>query len=93
MKKLMSKLSMGMTLAVAGLIGYSNFAHAAADADLASSTGLISTGITDNKGTLLTFGAGVVVLALVIAGGFRLFAWGKAQILGSIGGKGKGRRR
>jgi len=93
MKNLLNKLGMGMTLAVAGLVGYSNFASAAADADLASSTGLISTGITDNKGTLLTFGAGVVVLALIIAGGFRLFAWGKSQILGSIGGRGKGRRK
>lgn len=93
MNKLMKKLSYGMTLAVAGLIGLGNFAHAAADADLSSSTALITTGITDNKGTLLTYGAGVVVLALIVAGGFRLFAWGKSQILGSIGGKGKSRRR
>lgn len=93
MKNLMNKFGMGVTLAVAGLIGMSNFASAAADADLSSSTALITTGITDNKGTLLTYGAGVVVLALVVAGGFRLFAWGKKQILGSIGGASRGRRR
>ena len=92
MTKFFNKVSLGMTLGLVGLLGYSNFASAAADTDLASATAMISTGISDNKGTLLTYGAGVVVLAIVIAGGFRLFAWGKKQILGSIGGSSRGRR-
>lgn len=91
MNKLMNKLTFGVLASVVGLIGMSNFAHAAADTDLASSTELIKTGISDNKGTMLAYAAGVAVLALIIAGAFRLFAWGKGQILGSVPGRRKRR--
>jgi len=89
MKKFLNKISMSVGLAVVGLMTYAGFANAAADADLTSSTALLTTAITDNKTTILTFAVGVVVFALVMAGAFRLFGWGKRQILGTIPGDGK----
>lgn len=92
MKNLLNKFSLSMTLAIAGLIGYTNFAKAAADTDFATATAMIKTGIDDNKGQALIYAAGVAVVALLMALAFKLFGWGKGQILGSFGRRG-GRRR
>ena len=92
MKNFFNKMGMGLSLAIAGIVGYAGFAHAAADTDLASSTELITEAISDNKVTILTFAVGIVVFALIMGGAFKLFGWGKRQILGTIPGGGKRRR-
>lgn len=90
MTKFLKKVSAGLTLAVVGLVGWTGFASAAADADFASSTAALATVVTDNKGEIMTFAAIIIGISLLIALIFRLLGYGKRAIIGSVPG---GRRR
>jgi len=87
MKNLLNKFALSMTLAVAGLVGYSNFAHAAADTDAASSTALLTTLWTDNKGMIMLFLATSIVAGVLLALVIRSLNYGGAKVIGAIPGR------
>lgn len=92
LKKLNTKISFAIMAAFVGVVGLSNFVHAAADADLASSTEAFKTVWTDNKSTLIGFIAIIVGFMLVAGLAKNALLWGYRFILSLFGGKKKNRR-
>ena len=93
LKKYSAQISLGVFMAAAAL-SYAlipQATHAAADTDLVSAWATGTNAITDNKGTVLGWFAGIFVVTLIIVVAKRLFGAGKGQVAGSIGG-GKRRR-
>lgn len=90
MNKLLKKVGTSLTLAVVGLVGWTAYASAAADADFSSSTAALTSVVQDNKGEIMTFAAVIIGISLLIALIFRLLGYGKRAIIGSVPG---GRRR
>ena len=90
MNKLFKKLSLGFAVVVGGLVAFGHNVFAAPDADLASSTEALTSIITDNKGTILTWVAGIFGIVLIMGLAFRALGYGKRSVIGAIpGGKKK----
>jgi len=71
---------------VAALVVVANKALAAADSDLTSALASSTAVLTDNKGQVLTWFAGIFGIVILFVIVKRLLGSGKAQIAGAIGG-------
>lgn len=87
MNKLINKFSLGIMAAVVTMIGLSNFAQAAADADAASSTALFTTLWSDNKGMVMLFLGGAIVAGILLAVVIKSLNYAGAKIIGAIPGR------
>lgn len=92
LKKLNNKISFAIMAAIVGCVGLSNFARAAADTDLASSTEAFKTIWTDNKTILIGFIAAIVGFMLIAGLAKNGLLWAYRFILSLFGGKKKNRR-
>lgn len=89
---MLKKISMYLGMFVATLVVVANKALAAADSDLTAALASSTAAITDNKGAVLTWFAGIFTVVIVFVIVKRLLGSGKAQIAGAIGGVRRGRR-
>lgn len=67
------------------LIPFVNSAHAAADTDLASGTATLLAYGADNKGLIIGFIVGVILIVLAIAMSKSAISWGMAKLVGTFG--------
>lgn len=86
MKKLTKKIGISF-MALVGVLGLgTQFAHAAADADLTAGLASTTAIFTDNKSIIIGFFVGVIGIALIIGVAIAASQRGRRMITGAVGG-------
>lgn len=84
---MLNKISLAVFSLVVGVVGYTNLARAAADADFASGTDAITAVGTDNKTAIIGFIAAIVVFLLIVGLSKGAMLWGKRAVSSIFGGR------
>jgi len=94
MNKFFNKVAFGLGMLALTVMTFvtGSAAHAAADTDFATSSGTLTTSVTDNKGQWIAFGAGIIGAYLLIRIAFRAFNYGANKAISAVPGGGRRRR-